>query len=465
MLKQSPDSIQHNFDLQTSPNGLIVAESRANHSYDKHQHSEPEPDLGPVKTRGLGYTEIELGGKPFIIAERLQSGTPSTDPEDTEPGSTTTSTTGPKGPKPPKETKTDDPDDDDKSPKGKPEKPPTPEWSWAKVTARRLQFGEPDADGLVRTGIECSTKGDRLPWMEADATAHPDREIIMSSKDGSVLFVWGNDVSFWRGQPNGTLKLEQETTLAETEHLPDGELGESWTLEGWDQEADINLNELTRAVFKTGIREASEVAATSKFTKLDRDPFEVMKTNLKRVHLERKIQRELAEQAASDQADKKEKEEEPSEGRWSRLRGAIGRIGILSRSPTAAELMEREGLIPEKDPNDDSADETPVEDPTQVRPPQPSPRSEPVPAPPTRPATSPRPPEAARPGSSTTSTRRSPTGGSSLNGATLVRGARPVVNIPVSALPGRGTTNGAEEDETSDSDKVAEQLRNWVNEP
>ncbi|MGC1177341.1 MAG: hypothetical protein WA843_04690 [Candidatus Saccharimonadales bacterium] len=75
MSEQLPPSIQHDFTVHESTNpNLLIAESRAYHSYTEHPHppnpAVPQEDI-IAKTRGVGYTETELGGKPFIVAERL----------------------------------------------------------------------------------------------------------------------------------------------------------------------------------------------------------------------------------------------------------------------------------------------------------------------------------------------------------------------------------------------------------
>lgn len=71
-----PDSIHNNYQVWQGHDGLLTAESRANHVYNEHPHPadagyvlESEP-AGDEKQRGIAYTETELAGKPFVIAER-----------------------------------------------------------------------------------------------------------------------------------------------------------------------------------------------------------------------------------------------------------------------------------------------------------------------------------------------------------------------------------------------------------
>lgn len=84
MSEQLPDSIPNNHAIHEQPSGLLVAETRANHTYDEHPHLTQEPEdenQGPEKVRGISYTETESAGKPFIVAERPGSKSKSAEPE------------------------------------------------------------------------------------------------------------------------------------------------------------------------------------------------------------------------------------------------------------------------------------------------------------------------------------------------------------------------------------------------
>jgi hypothetical protein len=76
----TPNSIANNFALEEQPVGdtgrvLIVAESYGNNIEHPHPVNAPEVknDDGHVKTRHITYRQTELGGKPFIVAERPSS--------------------------------------------------------------------------------------------------------------------------------------------------------------------------------------------------------------------------------------------------------------------------------------------------------------------------------------------------------------------------------------------------------
>lgn len=78
---EAPDSIQNNYHLAQSKqhSELIIAESQTYHNHKEHPHNsvhttnEEDKNETVKKVRGIGYTETELGGKPFVIAERLSS--------------------------------------------------------------------------------------------------------------------------------------------------------------------------------------------------------------------------------------------------------------------------------------------------------------------------------------------------------------------------------------------------------
>lgn len=282
-----PESIAKNFDLYKGSSDLVVAVSRANHSYDQHPgHGEQPTEL--FKTRGMGYTETELGGQPFTIAERLQPRTPNQAPEPTET-----------------------------------EEPKTKEQAWDKVDGKRIQYGEPDEHGDVTVGVLFERPGDVLKWAKNPNTSGSGREIIMTGKDGSVVAVFGNQLSYWKQSDDGQLKLERETELAEANHLPDTMIGGSWTIEGATEAEDITLGEVASAEFKLSDHYSAHEAAEDNLPKAETNPSEPIKIMLRAIKNKAEIERQQAEAERKRREADVQPEDQPS-----RVRRVLGKLSL-----------------------------------------------------------------------------------------------------------------------------------------
>lgn len=214
MSEQIPNPAKQNYNLEEQQSGLILATQAGFNTYKEHPHSVDyfgQEGLGqeqaieqPVKQRGITYTETELGGKPFIIAER--------------PSSSVGNETQGSHPQDHNEAQQDhDTSEKDKAEEKEPFSNPL-----------KVKYNS-NEDGSSY-GWVFAQEGDNLEWSKSEHTNHEDREIIISTTDGDQLYVRGKKV-YHLGETkkrNAPYFIE----LDKLEDLSDVTVGEPFALKG-----------------------------------------------------------------------------------------------------------------------------------------------------------------------------------------------------------------------------------------
>lgn len=275
MSEHVPDSIPNNYDIyyhQPSEDvaGLLVAQSRANHAYTEHPHPLDELEAPAAeeheKVRGIAYTETELAGKPFIIAERPGSkkrGHGPVVPPEAGSGTGPEPAAWPSGPDP-NQTPTTQP-------------LPTPLAEKAKRGPEgitKIQY-KPDRYGNVRLATEYTRPDYVFDWTQ-DWSQGEHREVMIETEDGGKFFVKGGtayDMEMSEEYYDRGIGMPASWVTENGEEFPKAVIGKEWKLA-----PDFVTGKVTKVVVGEGIAGASLLGEhgpiDADYAKRGRNPFE-----------------------------------------------------------------------------------------------------------------------------------------------------------------------------------------------
>ncbi|MDB5164820.1 MAG: hypothetical protein JWL89_446 [Candidatus Saccharibacteria bacterium] len=141
---------------------------------------------------------------------------------------------------------------------------PSPEQTLAH--GELVQYEPDEQSNIVQLGIEVTKPGTVLKWSEHEYTKGSNRQILLHTQDGKVIYVAGDTIYDLDGsQETGQL---QNVVLDDEEELPEARIGENWEIaEEFTNNARVNEVEIA---YKTANAEHDDL---SQCQKRGRNPF------------------------------------------------------------------------------------------------------------------------------------------------------------------------------------------------
>lgn len=321
----SPDSLPNNYDMQIAEGNLIVAEARANHSYTEHPHYEDAGvHLQNPKTRGIVYNETELGGKPFIIAERPQAHGHEATVENSDESVSQSQE---------QSSESEASEDRDYAP------------NWTSPTANEdntegaerqpnrngiFVKHEADEDGMVQRAIEYTQPGQSIDWAHIPGA---DRRVLLRDISGNQYYVVG-DICYDLGASFREGKLIGSGRPGEQPDFDKVTIGEEWNMDGFTYTPHI-----MKALIK--LDSVSDNGGEAVGDERGKDPFReadelIAELRESEVHREGSPEADTEELEAASWFNNHQTEEpinDPSpDGRLKRARRVMGRAAFALRA-------------------------------------------------------------------------------------------------------------------------------------